>query len=42
MMKRLILFMMQAVAITATAQTLTVDLNKRGADVPPTMYGIFF
>ena len=41
-MKRLILFMMQAVAMTATAQTLTVDLNKRGADVSPTMYGIFF
>lgn len=34
--------MMQAVAMTATAQTLTVDLNKRGADVSPTMYGIFF
>ena len=33
---------MQAVAMTATAQTLTVDLNKRGADVSPTMYGIFF
>ena len=26
----------------ATAQTLTIDLNKRGADVSPTMYGIFF
>ena len=29
-------------ATIATAQTLTVDLNKRGADVSPTMYGIFF
>ena len=30
------------IATIATAQTLTVDLNKRGADVSPTMYGIFF
>ena len=29
-------------ATIATAQTLTIDLNKRGADVSPTMYGIFF
>ena len=42
-MKKAVFTIATALAATiATAQTLTVDLNKRGADVSPTMYGIFF
>ena len=42
-MKKAVFTIATALAATiATAQTLTIDLNKRGADVSPTMYGIFF
>ena len=42
-MKKIVFTIATALAATiAAAQTLTIDLNKRGADVSPTMYDIFF
>lgn len=42
MMRHFLLMALATVVTAASSQTLTVNLEKRNADVAPTMYGIFF
>lgn len=35
-------FLMSIGLITTAATTIDIDLSKKGADIAPTMYGLFF